>query len=253
MSEATSVNPEWAVCLAARNDYYAGNIMDDSMDEVMEGITDLSGEPMPDASRLEKKRMLIRKLLKQEHYGPFEHPQIMFHVENMSRVTMAQITRHRHMSFDIQSMRYVNFADADIAIPKSLTDPEHNTRSDGLVWYDMSSDVAIEDQDPDVESMNRAYEIYVEDVEESVERYHELLDLGVPREDARYLLPLGTQVNVTFSGNLRTMLHVANMRSKGSAQWEIQELTEKVGQELDDWAPYTMEYFEENGPFKLGM
>lgn len=31
IEEATSPDPEWAVCLAARNDYYAGNIMDDDL------------------------------------------------------------------------------------------------------------------------------------------------------------------------------------------------------------------------------
>lgn len=207
----------------------------------MEGVTPAPGDEVLDSGVEEKKRILIRKMLQKEHYGPFEHPQIMFHVENMSRVTMAQITRHRHMSFDIQSMRYVNFDDPDIATPKSLTDEEHFTRSDGMVWED-------NEYDPD-----DALQIYERAVENAVTAYNEMTEMGVPAEDARYILPLGTQVNVTFSGNLRTLLHVLNMRSKANAQWEIRELTEKVSAHLDDWAPITAEYFEENGPFKLGM
>lgn len=232
IEEATSDQPERAVCMAARNDYYSGNIMEDGFTEVMAPV---EGEWVDD-----KVRNLVRKLLKKEHYGPFEHPQIMFHVENMSRVTMAQLTRHRHMSFDIQSMRYVDFEDADVAVPKSLTDPEHFTRDEGLV--DMSE-----------RTQERMRAVYEQQVEQAVEAYQNMVDAGVPKEDARYILPLGTQVNVTFSGNLRTMLHVLNMRSKANAQWEIRELTDKLSAELEDWAPHTAEYFEENGPFKLGI
>jgi len=234
IEEATSPEPEKAVALGARNDYYSGNITDDDFEEVMSAI---------EGDEIDEKlyNLLVEELLQKEHYGPFEHPQIMFHVEGMSRVTMAQITRHRHMSFDIQSMRYVDFEDADIAVPKSLTDEDHFSRETGLVWED-------NEYDP-----SDALQIFERAVDNSVTAYNEMVKMGVPREDARYVLPLGAKVNVTFSGNLRTMLHVANMRGKADAQWEVRELTDCVCEHLDDWAPRTMNYFDEKGPFKLGM
>jgi len=48
------------------------------------------------------------------HYGPFEHPSATFAAEGMSRACMAQLTRHRHVSFDVQSMRYVAFDEVDL-------------------------------------------------------------------------------------------------------------------------------------------
>lgn len=235
IEESTAPDPETAVCYAARNDYYAGNIMDDTFEEVMEGI---EAAESPDLS--EKKTTLLHHLLRSEHYGPFEHPSITFHIEGMSRVTMAQITRHRHMSFDIQSMRYVDFEDADYAVPKSLTDAEHFSRETGLV------DVAPEDQ--------QVFEArYHEVTEQALDLYTTMVEHGIPKEDARYVLPLSMKVNVVMSGNLRTMLHVMNMRGKADAQWEIRQLTEGIVNLLDDWAPITTEYFESHGPFKLGM
>lgn len=247
IEEATSPEPEKAVALAARNDYYAGDIMADGFEEVMEGVTyDENDARAVDVGGLEydetaaRKRSLIRQLLRREHYGPFEHAHIQFHVKGMSRVTMAQLTRHRHMSFDIQSMRYVDFEDADVAVPKSLTDPGHFSRDEGQV--EMSE-----------RTRKRMLAVFERQVEQSVTAYNNMVEAGVPKEDARYILPLGAKVNVVFSGNLRTMLHVLNMRSRANAQWEIRDLCDKLGEHIDEWAPRTAEYFEENGPFKLGM
>jgi len=74
---------------------------------------------------------------------------------------------------------------------------------------------------------------------------------GVPKEDARFILPLGTTVNMTFSGNARTFLHLLDMRKKANAQWEIRELSEALLDELFEWCPYTFRYYEEHGPNKL--
>lgn len=67
----------------------------------------------------EKKRTLIVHLLQHGHYGPFEHPPATFAIEGMSRACMAQLTRHRHVSFDVQSMRYVAFDAVDPADVKA--------------------------------------------------------------------------------------------------------------------------------------
>lgn len=95
--EATP-EPEELACRAARNDYMTEWIGDKSFEEVMENVDGDSLE--------EKKENLITHLIRRGHYGPFEHPHATFTVEGVSRITMAQITRHRHASFDVQSLRY---------------------------------------------------------------------------------------------------------------------------------------------------
>lgn len=258
-------DPERLICRSARGDMYDGYIGDTSYAELMESVEysdrdlqrilddsnssatiadakkyDLQWEPVVKA----RTRAFIRKQASRGHWGIWEHPTITFAIENMSRVTMAQITRHRHLTFDIQSMRYVDFDDPDIAVPESLTNPDHVTRADGLVWHD-------EDGEPDTESMEDAYTLYHKAIENCVSAYHSLLDQGVPAEDARYALPLGTQVNVTMSGNARTMLHVLNLRQRGNAQWEIRNLSEQIVSELEEWIPYTAEWWEEKGPVQI--
>jgi len=74
----------------------------------------------------------------------------------------------------------------------------------------------------------------------------------VPKEDARFILPLGTPVNMTFSGNARTFMHVFNMRRKANSQWEIRELSEQLADHLKEWMPFSFGWYEDNMPHKIG-
>jgi len=249
--------PEQLVCQSARGDYFDGYVGDTDYEQLMESVeydnedaesvqqyisdggADWIDEHM--AGNLEtaaRTRSFIHKQLARGHYGPWEHPQIAFTVKGVSRVLMAQITRHRHMSFDVQSMRYVDFTHKDAIVPKALRDTDHFARETGVV------DVT-EDQ------LTAFRERYKQMTNESLEFYKEMVDAGVPKEDARFVLPLGTPVNMTFSGNARTMLHVLDMRRKANAQWEVRQLSDRLVEELKEWMPYTFTWYDNNGPNKL--
>lgn len=231
--EATE-DPEEVICTGARNDYMSDFVGEKSFEEIME-TTD--GDDIE-----EKKATLIGHLLSHGHFGPFEHAQATFAVKGISRSCMAQITRHRHASFDVQSMRYVAFDDVDpedvaegemVVTPPSATDP-------GWIGRNQKGDA------PDEENVEKRKEIFRESVKRSVEDYQELLDLGMPPEDARFVLPIGTEVNMVFSVNARMLMHIADMRAAADAQWEIRELTEDILDLAAEWCPITFEYYEEN-------
>jgi len=78
-----------------------------------------------------------------------------------------------------------------------------------------------------------------------------MVSAGVPKEDARMVLPIGTSVNITVSGNARSFLHLVNLRGKADAQWEIRELAEEMLEELFVWMPYTFNWYESNRPHKI--
>ncbi|WP_435096381.1 FAD-dependent thymidylate synthase [Halarchaeum sp. P4] len=231
--EATP-DPEEVICRAARNDYMSEYGADMSFEEVM---ADVEGDTLE-----ERKRTLIGHLLNHGHFGPFEHAQATFHVEGMSRSCMAQLTRHRHVSFDVQSMRYVAFDDVDpadvaegelVVTPPSASDPD---------WVGRNQKGGAVDE----ETVAKREEVFTESVRRSVEDYQELLDLGMPPEDARFVLPIGTEVNVVMSLNARMLMHVADMRAAADAQWEIRTLTEDVLDLAADWCPLTFDYYEEH-------
>jgi thymidylate synthase (FAD) len=244
-------NPEDTMAKAARNDYsdqYIGGLaFEEIMDPVdyeeddLEWVKSELDDPDHDYETEAKKKSFIEGLLSREHYGPAEHALAVVSIEGVSRSLMAQFTRHRHMSFDVQSMRYVDFEDADPIVPETLRDDsQHLSREEGLV-----------DLDQDVRDKHR--ERYEELMDELTDFYSDAVEDGVPKEDARFAMPLGTPVNMVASGNLRSWMHVLNVRQKADAQWEIRELSNKITEELEDVAPITVNYFEENGPFKLGL
>ena len=231
--EATD-DPERVVCTAARNDYSSAFVGDQPFAETMATVEGDTIEA--------KKRTLIGHLLDHGHFGPFEHAQATFAVRGVSRSCMAQLTRHRHVSFDVQSMRYVAFDEIDIedvragemvVTPPAVTDPEwvgRNQRGGGV----------------DEEVLERRERVFRESVVQSVESYQELLESGMAPEDARFVLPIGTEVNMVLSLNARMLMHVADMRAAGDAQWEIRELTEAILDHAREWCPLTFAHYDEH-------
>lgn len=231
--EATE-EPERLICQAARNDYMEEFVGETAFEDVMASV---EGETLTD-----RKQTLIYHLLEHGHFGPFEHPHATFAIKGISRSCMAQITRHRHVSFDVQSMRYVSFDEVDpanvrdgemVVIPPSVSDPD---------WVGRNQETGTVDD----ETAAKREELFRDTIEDAFESYQELLELGLPPEDARYVLPIGTKVNVVMSMNARMLMHVADMRAAADAQWEIRTMTEQILELAADWCPITFEYYEEH-------
>lgn len=229
-------NPEEVVCRAARGDYSDDWVGPDrSFAEVI--------APVEGDTTEEKQRTLIDHLMRSGHWGPFEHPQATFTVGEVSRACMAQLTRHRHASFDVMSMRYVAFSEeAEGDLADSFVYPE-SFAAEEVVSHEGVAEVSL----PAAEREQLADEVY----ETAMRAYTELVDAGVPKEDARMLLPIGTEINLTFSMNARAIMHLLDIRSKADAQWEIRELTDEILAECKEWMPYTFEQYEANRPRKL--
>ena len=206
LDKSTS-NPDDATIMAARGDYLSDSLIGKTIDEVME-------------STPKDKRELIAGLLRSGHFGPFEHPQAYFHVEEISRVAMAQVTRHRHMSFDVQSQRYVNFDDKEPVVPPTFVDEDSRSPR---YWEQKLLD----------------------HWRESANLYARAINRGVPKEDARFFLPQATPVNLTFSANPRSLMHLFDLRNNMKSQWEAREFAGQVLDEVESWAPLTFEGYEE--------
>ena len=227
-------DPEEVICTGARNDYMSDFVGEKSFEEIMASI---EGATLED-----KKRTLIGHLMSHGHFGPFEHVQATFAVKGISRSCMAQITRHRHVSFDVQSMRYVSFDDVD---------PEDVAAGELVVTPPSASDAGWVGRNQkggavDDGTVEKREEVFQRSVKRSVEDYQELLDLGMPPEDARFVLPIGTGVNMVMSLNARMLMHVADMRAAADAQWEIREMTEEILDLAAEWCPVTFDYYEEH-------
>lgn len=218
-------DPEKVICLASRNDYSADGIIGKSFEEVM--------EPVDGDNIEEKKRTLLTKLMKRGHWGPYEHVSISVAIENVSRVTMAQITRHRHASFDVTSGRYCEM------------DPDNTYKPDLISTADIGrgSDPSEMDNYDDDTIAKLREDAFDTAIESAFQWYQQLLDYGVPPEQARRVLPQSTCVNIVMSMSLRSVLHIADMRGQADAQAEVRELTEQILSIVEKECPIVMDYY----------
>lgn len=213
-------DPVQTVCLAARGDYSDDYVYDKSYKQVMAPAGRRKEKRSDDELSLqEKEEYLIKKCIRRGHYVVLEHVFLTFGVQRMSRACMAQITRHRLISFDIQSQRYVDFSEED---PDRFYTPQ-SFSADTVQSREGRKEITISSE----ERLKR----YRELVNEAQEFYQDMVDAGVPKEDARMGLPIGTRVNGTMSMNLRHLLHILDIRGAGDAQGEINFLAYQMAKE----------------------
>jgi thymidylate synthase (FAD) len=141
---------------------------------------------------------ILSKVVGMGHHSVVEHATFTFSVEGVSRALTHQLVRHRIASFSQQSQRYVSLKDPSYVRPHTV---ENN---------------------PD------ASKIFDETMDRIWEAYRALEEMGVPAEDARYLLPNGCTTNIVVTMNARELLHFFSLRCCGRAQWEIREMAEKM-------------------------
>jgi thymidylate synthase (FAD) len=174
------------------------------------------GQEGSDADRL------FRHIVHSGHTSTLEHINFTFALEGVSRVLLAQLTRHRvGFGFSVQSQRYVSDAsDKKKGGFQHVVPPKVAEIEEAAAYYDQV-----------MESLQTAYD--------------RLVELGVPKEDARFVLPNAASTNITMTANLRALLTFYSKRKPGrGAQWEIAELAERLRSEVVKAEPWLDSYFE---------
>ena len=157
--------------------------------------------------RSEPSTKVLRHCLEAGHLSIFEHASATFRIEGISRVTSHQLVRHRiGWIYSQVSQRYTGCSRKEVVIPEGLDERFYNAI---YAAYD-------------------AYEAMISD--------------GVPKEDARYILPNAAQTDLIVTANFRALLHFFELRLCLRAQWEIRELAEEMWQECRKIAPVVFKW-----------
>jgi thymidylate synthase (FAD) len=142
----------------------------------------------------------IRMLVSKGHLSVLEHACATFRISGISRAATHQLVRHRLCSFSQRSQRYVKEAENGFVVPPSVS------RSD------------------------EALAVFKDSVAASTQAYMRLLSIGIPREDARFVMPNATRSELVVSANFRELRHVIMTRGSKEAQWEVRRVvTEMLG------------------------
>jgi thymidylate synthase (FAD) len=113
------------------------------------------------------------------------------------------------VAFDQQSQRYVKYKGASTMLPTSVAEAKPELR-----------------------------ERYEEQVEGALELYGDLVEGGIPGEDARFVFPNATRTNLIMTANLRALIHMSGLRLCTMAQWEIRRLFQLIRHEIFNVSPF---------------
>ncbi|MDN5318650.1 MAG: thymidylate synthase [Thermovirga sp.] len=160
--------------------------------------SDVSACSLKEGMDERKSEKLLEHLLKSGHMSPFEHVAFTFAMDGLSRVCTHQLVRHRLASYSQQSQRYVLMGNPQVVVPPSI-----------------AGDAALRER-------------YMEMVQKSFDTYRLLVESGVPKEDARYILPHSWETRIVVTMNARELHHFFGLRLCKRAQWEIREVARRM-------------------------
>lgn len=158
---------------------------------------------------------LCRTLFDQGHWSIAEHASVTLHITGVSRAFLTELTRHRHLSFSVQSQRFVDESDCNVVMPPAIRDAEDPAIR--TAWrYDMTE--AVSNYADHVHSLSH-------------------LPRKQAREAARSVLPNAVETRMVVSGNLRAWKNVIDLRTAAGVDAEMVEVMTLVRQQLATIAP----------------
>ena len=160
---------------------------------------------------------LLKYCIEHGHWSVFEQAFMTVEI-NTTRGLAAQILRHRSFTFQEFSQRYAeaNLLSEKIPLP-------HLRRQDKANRQNSTDDVD--------EWVVQKYEILMEEhFKSSMDLYNKMLDDGIAKECARFVLPLSTPTRLYMTGSVRSWVHYIDLRSAHGTQKEHMDVAEGVRQ-----------------------
>lgn len=191
-----TLSPEEVVALGARLCYSRARV-----DDLLERV---SSRDQTD---------FVNRIMSMGHDSVLEHASFTFGIEGVSRVLLAQITRHRLASFSVQSQRYVSYENGfGYIVPPKIAALGEEAKAE------------FEQQMATLHTWYTAWQ--------------EKLGAGEGgNEDARFVLPGACETRMMVTMNVRELRHFFSLRMCSRAQWEIRALATEMHRLCMEVAP----------------
>ncbi len=156
---------------------------------------------------------LLGYCIKHNHWSVFEQAFMTLEIET-TRGLAAQILRHRSFTYQEFSQRYADSSLLGDTIPMfDLRRQDTKNRQN-----------SIDDIDPFVK---QEFEIKIrKHFDDAMTLYQSMLDMGIAKESARFVLPLATPTRLYMSGSVRSWAHYITLRSANGTQKEHMDIAE---------------------------
>jgi thymidylate synthase (FAD) len=173
---------------------------------------------------------LIRFLMRERHGTPFEHNAFRFHIRAPIFVAREWF-RHRIGSFNEFSMRYAMATD-EFYVP-APEDVRSQVGKPGAYSFEPVTDEIAQTTRDELAAVYAA----------AYSAYERLVEMGVARELARAVMPVGAYTEFYWTVNARALMNFVSLRAAETAQREIRRYADAVERLFADKMPVTYEAF----------
>ena len=174
---------------------------------------------------------LLKYCIQHGHWSVFEQAFMTVEI-NTTRGLAAQILRHRSFTFQEFSQRYAdtNLLDSMIAVPDLRSQDSKNRQN--------SNDDIPQEKKEEYQALIARH------FSDAMSLYNSLLQEGVAKECARFVLPLATPTRIYMTGSVRSWVHYIDLRSAHGTQKEHMEIAEMVRSVFKEQFPIVSEALE---------
>ena len=179
----------------------------------------------------EKYSGLLKYCIKHNHWSVFEQSSMTLEIET-TRGLAAQILRHRSFTYQEFSQRYADTKLLDDTIPlPQLRKQDLKNRQNST---DDLDEFLVQDFQLEMTKLFSS----------SMKLYNKMLDSGVAKECARFVLPLATPTRLYMTGSCRSWIHYINLRSAHGTQKEHMNIAEECRRIFTEQFPAVSEALE---------
>ena len=179
----------------------------------------------------EKFAGLLKYCIKHNHWSVFEQSSMTLEIET-TRGLAAQILRHRSFTYQEFSQRYADtkLLDDNIPLPKLRKQDLKNRQNS----TDDLDEFIVQDFELEMTKL----------FESSMDLYNRMLESGVAKECARFVLPLATPTRLYMTGSCRSWVHYINLRSAHGTQKEHMDIAHRCREIFVEQFPNVSEALE---------
>ena len=174
---------------------------------------------------------LLKYCVKHQHWSVFEQAYMTLEIQT-NRGLAAQILRHRSFTYQEFSQRYADssmLADT-IPLPELRRQDTKNRQN------------SIDNIDPFI---RQEFQIKMQKhFEEGMKLYQEMLEYGIAKECARFVLPLAVPTKIYMTGSCRSWIHYIQLRSANGTQKEHMDIANECKQVFIEQFPTVSEALE---------
>lgn len=176
----------------------------------------------------------LTNILTVRHGSLIEHAHFSFLFQNVSRVCVEELKRHRHANISEQSFRYVRIVDIPFRMPPGL--PEEVVIAGKGVIERIEQFLAWANECCGLDNEGDETQVFKKPIH--FEQKKQITSA------LRRFVPQGIATDLVWTANLRTIRHCIELRTEEGAEEEIRFLFNQVGEIMSEKAPFFFSDYE---------